>query len=402
MRKLARPALIDELCRVAAEALGCNASVALLREPGCRTFLPVAAYGDARSFAQIGTSAPSALPPTMTRLAMTNVVETALDRDGRAGRGAPSRWLGVALRRGPRLDGILFLGRVGSAGRFSVADRQIADGISQVASIALENARLVEELERANRVKSDFVATMSHELRTPLHIMLGYLSLLADGDFGPLSDAQREVLRLVDRNAHALHELVQDTLDLSRLERESLPLNRREVRAADLLAALRRDTDRLQREPAVVVRWLADEGLPALVTDAGKLKIVLRNLVANAFKFTAAGSVTVSARGYGDGVEFSVADTGGGIAADAFVEVFEPFTQLGGTSTRPHGGVGMGLYVARRLTELIGGTISVSSRPGEGSTFRVWIPRSGIAASSGDAPTPGNSTFNDPPTGVLQ
>ncbi|HEY8516677.1 MAG TPA: GAF domain-containing sensor histidine kinase [Candidatus Binatia bacterium] len=380
MRTLARPALIDELCQLAAEALESAASSMLLREPGSTTLLPVSAFGDGRRFAQLSETAPATLSATIGRLEHDDaVVVDAPDQD-RTVDGEPTSWIAIAIRGIDRLAGILFVGRVGAT-RFSTTDRRIAEGISRMASLALENARLVEELERANRVKSDFVATMSHELRTPLHIILGYLSLLIDGDFGTVSESQREVLTLVDRNAHALLELVQDTLDLSRLERDSLPLNRREVAPAALLDSLRRDTRKLQRSSAVSVHWNAEENLPLLFTDPGKLKIALRNLVANAYKFTASGSVTISARACGEGVEFSVRDTGIGIPPESFEQIFEPFTQLGPTSTRRYGGVGMGLYIARRLTELLGGTIGVTSRRGEGSTFNIWIPSTGITAS---------------------
>ncbi|MEW6272455.1 MAG: GAF domain-containing sensor histidine kinase [Thermodesulfobacteriota bacterium] len=402
MRTLARPALIDELCRVAAEALDCVASSTLLREHGSRSFLPVAAYGDARRFAQLADTAPAGLSATIARLGTDDVVETEIPGEGHAVGGEPTRWLAIALRGVDGPCGILFVGRMGAATPFSATQRRIAEGISRIASIALENARLVEELERANRVKSDFVATMSHELRTPLHIMLGYLSLLADGDFGPLSDSQREVLGLVDRNAHALLELVQDTLDLSRLERESLPLHRREVQPADLLESLRRDTERLPREDAVSLRWRADEGLPTLLTDAGKLKLALRNLVSNACKFTASGSVTVSAQLCGDGVEFSVADTGIGIPPESFEKIFEPFTQLGATTTRRYGGVGMGLYIARRLTDLLGGTIGVTSRSGEGSTFNIWIPSMGFVANGTGHEAASPAASAESSGGVLQ
>jgi signal transduction histidine kinase len=125
-----------------------------------------------------------------------------------------------------------------------------------------------------------------------------------------------------------------------------------------------------------------ETGLPSIATDAGKLKIVLRSLVSNALKFTRRGTVTIGARRRAGGVELYVSDTGPGVRRGSFGRIFEPFTQLGDASTRTHGGLGMGLYVARRITDLLGGTIGVSSRVGVGSTFQVWIPATGLAARS--------------------
>jgi len=385
MRTLAKPLLLDRLCTVAAEALRATASGAFLAESASAAFLPMASFGDTRRFAHLVDRADAVADLVRDRLTSEDVFEIGLPAEGDDPSGR-SRWLCIALRGGAQLKGILVVGRSGDA-PYAEAEHRIAAGVSQLASMALENARLLGELERANRVKSDFVATMSHELRTPLHIILGYLSLINEGDFGPLSESQQEALRLVDRSAHALLELVQDTLDLSRLEREGLPIHHREASLSDLLGTLERETRRFQRdEAAVAVSWHVEDAAPRLVTDTGKLKIVLRNLVHNALKFTPAGEVRVLARSRAGGFEFSVEDSGIGIASDDFSRIFEPFAQLGETSTRTHGGVGMGLYVARRLTELLGGTISVASRPGAGSTFTVWIPSSLSMTANGSAP----------------
>ena len=173
---------------------------------------------------------------------------------------------------------------------------------------------------------------------------------------------------------------MQDTLDLSRLEREGLPVVRRALTVTELFGALEREAQKMPRAASVELGWHLAGDVPTMHTDPGKLKIVLRALISNALKFTADGSVAVSARACAGGVEFSVSDTGVGVPRGSFARIFEPFTQLGETSTRAHGGIGMGLYIARRMTELLGGTIAVSSRIGVGSTFQIWIPADGGAA----------------------
>jgi signal transduction histidine kinase len=164
-----------------------------------------------------------------------------------------------------------------------------------------------------------------------------------------------------------------DTLAARCLDGNALPIARRAIDVRDLLRALEREVERL-RPRAVNVEWQVEEPLPLLQTDAAKLEVVLRGLLSNALRFTARGSVQVSVRPRADGVEFSVADTGIGVPRSCLSRIFEPFTQLGDTSTRTDGGIGLGLYVARLLTELLGGTIAVSSRIGLGSSFQVWIP----------------------------
>ena len=373
MRSLAKPALFEHLGRVATEVLASDASSTFLRDERTRSTLPVAMQGDARHLALLVDAKNPITISIRSRLAAESVVEVTLPVEGDPAGSTPSLWLCIALRRGSRLAGILVVGRTAGAPPFSHDDRRIADGIGRLASLALENARLVSALERANRVKADFVATMSHELRTPLHIILGYLSLLEEGDFGPVSAEQRDALDKIDHSARGLLALVDDTLDLSRLERDSLPVSRKDVHVAELLRSLENDVQKMPRPVDVALVWQAPDAL-VVHTDAGKLKIVLRSLISNALKFTAHGSITIAAQSCGDGVELSVADTGSGLHRADFSRIFEPFTQLGETSTRTTGGVGMGLYIARRITELLGGTIAVSSRLGVGSTFRVWIP----------------------------
>jgi signal transduction histidine kinase len=247
---------------------------------------------------------------------------------------------------------------------------------AKVAERTEELRRLYDESQAASRVKSEFVATMSHELRTPLNIMMGYTDLLLEGEFGDLTAEQANTLRQIDRRSRELYALINATLDLNRLESGKLPLEMEHVSLPDLLRALDDETRALQDKPGLRFAWKAAPDLPALYTDPSKLKIVLKNLIGNAFKFTERGSVTVEAQAREGGVEISVADTGIGIPAEAQALIFEPFRQVDSSPTRRYGGVGLGLYIVRRLLDMLGGTITVESQLGQGSTFRFWVPTS--------------------------
>jgi two-component system, NarL family, sensor histidine kinase FusK len=243
---------------------------------------------------------------------------------------------------------------------------------SQQAEAALIRAK--EVAEAADRTKSEFLATMSHELRTPLYVILGYTEVFLDGGVGSLSAEQVEILQRIDRNARVLFELISMLLDLNRLEAGRLPVETTEVRVPELLAEVRAETQGLCEQSGLACVWRVEEPLPALYTDPGKLKVVIKNLITNAVKFTKKGGIRVGAQAQGEGVAISVSDTGIGIPAEAHAFIFESFRQVDSSTTRPYSGSGLGLYIVKRLLELLGGTIVVESEVGRGSTFRVWVP----------------------------
>jgi signal transduction histidine kinase len=229
-----------------------------------------------------------------------------------------------------------------------------------------------EQAESVSRLKSGFLSVVSHELRTPLVSIIGYNDLLLDGVAGTVNEEQSDAMKKIDKNSKRLLDLINAILDFSRLEAQSVQLE--EVNLSALIEKVQSETCDLCEQSGLDFVWKVETGLPTLQADPAKLKVVLKNLVSNAVKFTEQGSVTVDIHRHEDGVEIDVADTGIGISPEARQFIFEPFRQGENPLTRRHGGVGMGLYIAKRLLKLLGGTVTVESELGRGSTFHVRIP----------------------------
>jgi len=288
------------------------------------------------------------------------------------------------LQRAGVSIGLLAAGFNRRRGAFSQREIRLFRSIAQQAAVALENARLVSDLRAAGRLKSDFIGTMSHELRSPLNVIIGYVDLLLCGEMGELADEQQQPLLRVHQQALQLLELIQETLDVSRLEAGLLPLDIETFEMLPFLDELKDSipTDWAKREVALV--WEIDAAPLFVRSDPAKLKKILRNLIANALKFTDHGTVTVTATAKHGWTEFAIADTGIGISADALPVIFEMFRQADSSSTRRHRGVGLGLYIVRQLVRALGGEITVTSSVGHGSTFRVRL-RIGVS-SAGQPP----------------
>src|SRR5262249_51452175 len=235
---------------------------------------------------------------------------------------------------------------------------------------------LNRELREANRLNSEFLATVSHELRTPLNVILGYCEMLCDGAAGDVNAEQRELLVSIQQYSNLQLDLITNVLDFSRLASGTISFHVERFALPALFADIRTLYDSRFDHAAIEFRIQTPPDLPELVTDRIKLQEVVRNLVDNAIKFTPAGTVTLAARANARGstVVIEVRDTGPGIAEQDIGYIFDAFRQVGESSTRRTTGVGLGLSIVKQLVEALGGAVSVSSRVGEGSTFRVEVP----------------------------
>jgi CheY-like chemotaxis protein/HAMP domain-containing protein len=246
-----------------------------------------------------------------------------------------------------------------------------------------------EQLALSSRYKSEFLANMSHELRTPLNSLLILAKLLGDNVDGNLTDKQIEFANTIHNAGAELLGLINDILDLSKVEAGKMDLHVAEVSVAEELAGLERSFTPVAVEKTLTFELdFAESALPTIVTDQQRLQQVLKNLLSNAFKFTEAGGVVLRVAQATPGrqfagdtlanaahvVGFSVVDTGVGIAADKLRVIFEAFQQADGTTSRRYGGTGLGLSISREIARLLGGEIHVESEPGVGSTFTLYLP----------------------------
>jgi signal transduction histidine kinase len=270
--------------------------------------------------------------------------------------------------------GVLAVTRALGARPFSPREMARLELLSHHAALAVHKSMLLQQAQAADRAKGRFLATMSHELRTPLTALAGYGELLADQVIGPLSEPQLDILDRMRSVTMHLSAMIEEILAFTSLEE-----GREVVRPTEFLA------EDLVRAALAVVEPMADQKslpleveLPAssvrLTSDIDKVRQILVNLLGNAVKFTDQGKVTVILTRGARSVRIAIADTGIGIPHDELSRLFRPFAQVDTGLTRRHGGTGLGLYISRRLSTLLGGHIEVESTPGKGSKFTVVLP----------------------------
>jgi signal transduction histidine kinase/cell division protein FtsL len=265
---------------------------------------------------------------------------------------------------------------------FRVEEIDFVNGLTNQAAIAIYNSQLYErtkqqsiELEKANRVKDEFLGIISHELRTPLNIILGYVRVVQEGVLGDVNADQAKALETISRRSNQLLEMIESIMNATMIEAGAVEIENRQINLLSFLESLKSKCA-VPVDKEVTVSWKHSPDLPLLISDEAKLKRILLNLIENAIKFTEKGEVTISTQHIPEQqlVKFMVADTGIGIPQESIPLIFDLFRQQDSSETREYEGLGLGLYIVKKLTDLIGGTVSVESKVEYGSIFTVELP----------------------------
>jgi signal transduction histidine kinase len=284
------------------------------------------------------------------------------------------------LLRGDDIVGMLVVRRR-TTGQFPKNTVDIIKTFAAQSALAIQNARLFHEIEdksrqlaEASQHKSQFLANMSHELRTPLNAILGYTELMADGAYGEPSEKMLGILQRLEANGRHLLGLINDVLDLSKIEAGQLELELSDYSVQDITQTVRSTLEPLAADKKLGFKVEVAPQLPSGRGDGRRLTQVLINLVGNAIKFTDAGEVAIKAEANNGSFHVSVRDTGPGISAADQAKLFQEFQQADNAITRKKGGTGLGLAISKRIIEMHGGRIWVESQPGQGSTFAFTLP----------------------------
>ncbi|MDQ3804351.1 MAG: ATP-binding protein, partial [Acidobacteriota bacterium] len=278
-----------------------------------------------------------------------------------------------------RVSGVITFVTAESGRLYGPEDLAFAEHLARRSALAVENARLYREAQEANRIKDEFLATLSHELRTPLTAILGWASMLRTNRFD--EDSTRRAVETIERNARAQRQIVEDVLDVSRIITGRLRIDARPVEVRSLVEAAVDGVRPAAEAKGVFLSTMLAPDVGVISADPDRLQQVMWNLLSNAVKFTPAGGrVEVELRRVEHQAVVSVRDTGQGIAPEFLPHVFDRFRQADQTTTRRHGGLGLGLAIVRSLVELHGGSVTAESEgEGRGASFTVRLPLKAVA-----------------------
>jgi signal transduction histidine kinase len=307
-------------------------------------------------------------------------------------------FIAVPLKSEREVIGVLYV-MSAAPHKFQDEDTQLLSALATQATISIQNARLYQQvrqhaeqleariaerirelrqlnrqLEEASRHKSEFLANMSHELRTPMNAIIGFTRLVMRRSKEQLPQRQYENLQKSLNSAEHLLTLINQILDLSKIEAGRLEVYPEPFHLGPMIEECIRTVEPMIKPEILDLSSDVEDGLPELFSDRDKLRQILLNLLGNAVKFTARGQIRVAARREQESIAVAVTDTGPGIPKDKLDFIFQEFRQLDGGATRPHGGTGLGLSISRHLAHLLGGDIFVESAEGRGSTFTVRVP----------------------------
>jgi signal transduction histidine kinase len=382
--------VLDTLVESAARL--CEADLASINQPKGEAFQLVAGYGYSPAHKaymdkhQIPSGRGSLVGRVMLESRAVHIHDVAADPEftfgGRKVSGARTM-LGIPLLRQGTPIGVINLQRK-TVRPFTDKQIELVETFADQAVIAIENVRLFDEIQDKNRQlaevsqnKSQFVSSMSHELRTPLNAIIGLTEMMVKNSARFGTEKAQEPLQRVNRAGTHLLGLINQVLDLSKIEAGKLELNPQTVQLAPLISEVIGTAGQLaeQNKNRLVVD--AQENLGALTVDPMRLRQILLNLLSNACKFTKAGEVKLAARKVRNGsnfVEFAVSDTGIGMTVEQQAKLFEEFTQADASTAQHFGGTGLGLAITRKLARMMGGDVTVTSEPGKGSVFTVRLP----------------------------
>jgi len=368
----------------------CDADMASINRQAGDKYRQVASYGYSSEFNQFMTQHPipsrrgSIAGRTADERRVVHVADVQTDPEYEfleaAKVGGLHTMLGVPLLREGSPIGVIALSRK-SVRPFTDKQIELATTFADQAVIAIENVRLFEEIqdksrqvEEASKHKSQFLANMSHELRTPLNAILGYAELVLDGIYGDAPEKMRNVLERIQTNGKHLLGLINDVLDLSKIEAGQLVLSLNDYSIKDMMQGVYVAVEPLAGNKKLNFKLEVPPNLPPARGDERRLSQVLLNLVGNAIKFTDTGEVAMKASSANGSYTVAVADTGPGIAEADQAKIFEEFQQSESTHTKAKGGTGLGLAIAKQIVEMHGGRLWVESALGSGSTFFFTIP----------------------------